>query len=293
MGLFKQRGNNNMNKQIIWMALSLLTVTAFIGCRKDDDSALSKVVIASQTSTVRDTINDSIVDPSRVIHYTVNVVPAGNATGGNKVAGLAGAQVTCSVNGVLTTITTGSDGQATFPKLLRGNVTVTVQAQDFTTLNFVVDLNEGVPGADTLQRNASTMVGIFPTTGLGSATIKGRAFADLNQTVAGDEIVSGIKVTAVLTDGAQLRNFIQHIGPGNILSVMYENMVVTGMTDANGDYSLTVPASGRELEYTLIGDDFASDVVTAPGVTSYTAFSVPNQPVDVVSNVTRVVPLNY
>jgi hypothetical protein len=74
---------------------------------------------------------------------------------------------------------------------------------------------------------------------------------------------------------------------------MYENMVVTGTTDANGDYNLTVPASGRELTYQVIGDDFSSDVVTAPGVTSYTSFSVGTQFIDVVSNVTRVAQLNY
>src|SRR5690606_19494665 len=100
--------------------------------------------------------------------------------------------------------------------------------------------------------------------GAGTAEIKGRAFADLNEMVLGNEPVAGIKVTAVLNPGPQLTDYVNHIPstPGHILNVMYENMVVSGVTDVNGNYSLVVPATGKDLIYRVMGDDFAADVVT-------------------------------
>ncbi|MCZ2356080.1 MAG: hypothetical protein LC115_05220 [Bacteroidia bacterium] len=287
-----------MNKYFIRLALTAIAVTAFIGCRKEDKSALSPVVISKQTTTVDDTVE--VIDETNWVHYTVNVVPGGNATGGgHKVAGISGAEVTCAVSGKKITVVTGPDGQAVFNKLSRGNVTVTVRAQDHTTLSYTVTLNTDDDFVDMPfingQRYASTMVVLFPTAGAGTATISGRAYADLNQMVAGNEAVAGIKVTAVMEDGAQLRNFVNHEPdvPGNVLNVMYENMVSTGNTNNTGDYSLSVPATGKPLTYRVFGDDFATDVITGPTTIERIVFSHGSKFVDVVSNVTKVVDLNY
>jgi hypothetical protein len=286
-----------MKKYFIRLALTAIAVTAFIGCKKEDKSALSPVVISKETVTVDDTVE--VVDETNWVHYTVNVVPGGNATGGNKVAGISGAEVTCAVSGKKVTVMTGPDGQAIFNKLGRGNVTVTVRAQDHTTLSYTVTLSDSsdfmaMPFQNG-QRYASTMVVLFPTSGAGTATVSGRAFADLNEMVAGDEAVAGIKVTAVLEAGDQLRDFVNHepLTPGNILNVMYENMVATGTTNVNGDYSLSIPATGKPLTYRVFGDDFAADVVTGPTTLDRIVFSHPPIFVDVVSNVTKVVDLNY
>jgi hypothetical protein len=74
---------------------------------------------------------------------------------------------------------------------------------------------------------------------------------------------------------------------------MYENMVATGTTNVNGDYSLSIPATGKPLTYRVFGDDFAADVVTGPTTLDRIVFSHPPIFVDVVSNVTKVVDLNY
>lgn len=286
-----------MNKYFIRLALTAIAVTAFIGCRKEDESALSPVVISKQTTTVDDTVE--VIDETNWVHYTVNVVPGGNATGGHKVAGISGAEVTCAVNGNKITVVTGPDGQAVFNKLGRGNVTVTVRAQDHTTLSYTVTLSDSSDFMDMPfengQRYASSMVVLFPTAGAGTATISGRAYADLNQMVAGNEAVAGIKVTAVMEDGDQLRDFVNHEPdvPGNVLNVMYENMVSTGNTNNTGDYSLSVPATGKPLTYRVFGDDFATDVITGPTTIERIVFSHGSKFVDVVSNVTKVVDLNY
>lgn len=286
-----------MKKYFLRLALTAIAVTAFIGCRKEDKSALSPVVISKQTDTVTDTV--PVIDETNWVHYTVNVVPGGNTTGGNKVSGIAGAEVTCAVNGVKTTVVTSIDGQAVFNKLGRGNVTVTVRAQDHTTLSYTVSLNDSVDFMTIPflngQRYASTMVVLFPTAGAGTASISGRAYADLNQMVAGNEPVAGIRVTAVLEAGDQLRDFVNHEPntPGRVLNVLYENMVVTGTTNVNGDYNLVVPATGKALTYRVFGDDFAADVVTGPTTVERIVFSHGSKFSDVTSNVTRVVDLNY
>lgn len=287
-----------MKKYFIRLALTAIAVTAFIGCRKEDKSALSPVVISKQTTTVDDTVE--VIDETNWVHYTVNVVPGGNSTGGgHKVSGISGAEVTCAVNGKKITVVTSPDGQAVFNKLGRGNVTVTVRAQDHTTLSYTVTLSDSSDFMDMPfqngQRYASTMVVLFPTAGAGTATISGRAYADLNQMVAGNEAVAGVKVTAVLQAGDQLRDFVNHEPntPGNVLNVMYENMVSTGNTNVTGDYSLSVPATGKPLTYSVFGDDFAADVITGPTTIERIVFSHGSKSVAVVSNVTKVVDLNY
>lgn len=287
-----------MKKYFIRLALTAIAVTAFIGCRKEDKSALSPVVISKQTTTVDDTVE--VIDETNWVHYTVNVVPGGNSTGGgNKVSGISGAEVTCAVNGKKITVVTSPDGQAVFNKLGRGNVTVTVRAQDHTTLSYTVTLSDSSDFMDMPfqngQRYASTMVVLFPTAGAGTATISGRAYADLNQMVNGNEAVAGIKVTAVLDAGDQLRDFVNHEPntPGHVLNVMYENMVSTGTSNVTGDYSLSVPATGKPLTYRVFGDDFAADVITGPTTIERVVFSHGSKFVSVVSNVTKVVDLNY
>jgi hypothetical protein len=295
-----------MKKYFIRMALTAIAVTAFIGCRKEERSSLTPVVISKEYNTVQDTVNDTIIDASTYVYYVVNVIPGGNATGGgSKVGGLEGATVTCVSNGVQTTVQVGADGQAAFPKLSRGNVTVSVSAANHTTLSYTVTLKDDddfttvpvneVPWWANNMRYASTMVVLFPTAGAGTAEIKGRAFADLNEMLIGNEPVSGIKVTAVLNPGTQLRDFVNHMPntPGNVLNVMYENMVVSGTTDINGNYSLVVPATGKDLVYRVMGDDFAYDVITGANTVERKVFSHGSKTATITSNVTRVVDLDY
>jgi hypothetical protein len=89
---------------------------------------------------------DSLARVGGIINYSVNVVPAGNASFGqgatNLKTDIAGIRVIASQNGITYETVTDAGGIANFPNMRVGNVAVTVlgQAVDHTDLRFVANL---------------------------------------------------------------------------------------------------------------------------------------------------------
>jgi hypothetical protein len=202
----------------------------------------------------------------RTVRYTVLVISGANSTYKSS-QGLDSAIVSLVMNDSIYSTATDANGLATFNNLAAGVVAVTIDYPNYTRVNMVVDLsmrNDSIYDADNL-RNASTMVALFPLTGEGTTTIRGRLFADLDLTIPGMETVpEGTKVSTFI-EGSQLVDYINHTGDGEILSISYEDAVNSAVTDNNGDYSIVVPASASGLAIVIQTDDFVYDQIDAGG----------------------------
>ncbi|PLX11870.1 MAG: hypothetical protein C0594_03110 [Marinilabiliales bacterium] len=264
---------------------------------------LAGLFIASLSFTSCKKEEEEEVEPisGRTVNYTVLVV-SGTGSSTKNVQGLESAKVTISVNGETKSVTTGTSGQATFQDLVSGVAAVTVEAENHTTLNYLVDLYPNLTGTsstDTLQydatwmRNASTLVTLFPISGEGTATIKGSVTAPLDLSDTDDEYApSGTKLTATIT--TNLANFNDHTGDGKVFDFVYEGISTNTTVDATGKYTLTVPAIGDGLQITIQGDDFESAWTNFGGTAEDPdIFSVNTSTVTVVSGTTTYLDLSY
>lgn len=258
------------------MLLSVLAIsTVFTSCKKEE-------------------IDETVLD-GRTINYSV-LVTSGASSTNKAIAGMDGASVTVSVNGASTTVTSDANGHANFTNLASGSAAVTVSKSGFTTLNYIVDLTPSSGASSdydaTEVRNSSTLVTIFPTSGAGTATIKGRARAELDWTNATSENApAGTKIIAsILTD---LSSYNVHYGDGEILSQTYEGIVVSTTVDSNGDYTLIVPASGGGLSVGVQADDFEYNTITSATTTSRNIYSTGQSNFSVVSGQIIFDDINY
>jgi hypothetical protein len=197
----------------------------------------------------------------RRVRYTIMAVSGDNFAKSEK--SLVSATVSIVMNDSVYSVKTDSSGIATFNNLAAGNLNVRISKPDFTTAVYTVDLslgNDSVTNFDTQNlRNASSIICLFPTSGNGTAEIRGKAFADLDLTLSGFEFVqSGIGISATLLP-VSVENFTNHTGGGHILNLYYENASVSGEIQSNGDFSLTVPAASAGLDIILRAEDFAFD----------------------------------
>lgn len=227
----------------------------------------------------------------RTVRYTVLVVSAANTTfkSTQTATGIDSAIVSLVMNDSIYSIVTDSNGLAAFNNLAAGVAAVTVDYPMHTRANLIVDLSAPKDtGYDANNlRNAATMIALFPLSGNGTATIKGRLFADLDLSVSGMENApAGIKVSTII-ENTQLVNYVNHTGDGEILSISYENAVNSTLSDANSDYSITVPASASGLKIAIQPDDFIYDQIDTNGVSQRKIFHANPYTITAISGVTQ------
>ncbi len=263
----------NLNiKTGILLALFTL-ICLFIACTRD--------IEPPAPASTKDNIS------GKTVRYTVLVVPGGN-TAFKSVSGIDSAIVSLVMNDSIYSVATDTNGLAAFNNLAAGVAALTINYSNHTTVNLAVDLSAPKDtGYDSNNlRNASTMVALFPLSGEGTAKINGRIFAELDLTIAGFEIAPvGLKVTSSL-ESSQLVDYVNHTGNGEILDISYEQAINSTNTDANGDYSITVPATASGLKIVIITDDFVFDQITGAATTQRKTYSAVPDTVSVISGIT-------
>ncbi len=228
------------------IALFLIIVMTILSCKKANEDEKQVVV------TNKDNID------GRKIRYIVLVISGSNSSlkSGNHADS---AIVSVSMNDSIYSKSTDTSGIASFDFLNSGNAAVSVRHKDHTTVSYIVDLT--MQDKDKYDSNnirtASTMVALFPINGSQIATIKGMTFADLNLTIAGNEVAPGGLNIHTVIESSQLLNYVNHSSAGKITQIAYSNSTNNTQTDANGNYSINVPASGRGLKIIVYSDDFA------------------------------------
>ena len=260
-----------VNKKIRFISSFFVLIYFFTACTKE---------VEPPKPAATDNIS------GKTVRYTVLVVLGGNTTF-KSTNGIDSAIVSLVMNDSIYSIATDTNGLAAFNNLAAGVAAVTINYENHTTANLVVDLSApSDTGYDSNNlRNASTMVALFPLSGEGTATISGRLFADLDLTIGGVENApSGLKITTLL-ESSQLVDYVNHTGDGEILSIAYEQATNSVVSDGNGDYSVTVPATASGLKIVLTADDFVFDQITGAGTTQRKIFTVSPDTVSVISGI--------
>jgi hypothetical protein len=231
----------------------------------------------------------------KTVRYTVLVVPGGG-TSFKSTMGIDSAVVSLVMNDSVYSVATDTTGLATFNNLAAGIVAVNIRYPEHTTANLIVDLSAVTDsgGYDSNNlRNAATMVALFPLTGAGTASVSGRTLAELDATTPGvlENALPGLQVNSYI-ESDQLINYVNHTGDGEILSLSYEQVVNQAFTDANSDYSLTIPATGSGLKVVLVANDFYYDQITVGGP-QRKVFKAVSDTINAVSGVNYIVDLFF
>jgi hypothetical protein len=254
--------------------------TSMVSCKDDDDNQPAPVFVTAPTA-------------NRTINYTVNLVDASTSAGG-RVSAITNGKVTISMNGETMTKEVDASGLASFTGLYPGDITAVVSADNFTTVRYTVSLQTSDSIDNGSNRNASSIVRLYPTSGEGTATIKGVLRADLNTTPAatGLEVVSGKRVVVTING---LNPVVMSGGSGvsgQITSSTVEGTIVSATSDANGVYTLTVPASSSGMMVTLNADSFQQNQTTSTTPIMQTYHSNP-APVQIMAGTTAFRDINY
>ena len=274
---------NTCNYRVLFFLIVILMLS--FSCKK-------KNIIPEEEETT-DNIN------GRKIRYTVLVISAENSIGKSVSSFQAcdSATVTLAMNDSVFSVATDENNFAVFDYLFAGNVIVKVECEGYTTANLIVNFQAmpdtaNIYDSDNL-RNVSTIVTLFPTEGEGTATISGKAFADIDLINSDYEYVpenTNIRATISLE---QIFGYINHSQSGGIIDLFYENIIFTTQTDNSGNYQIIVPASAKGLQIILSADDFAEQQQINPDETQRQIFSCITDTVSVFPNSAKITDLYF
>jgi hypothetical protein len=270
------------------MACIVAVIAAFtVSCNKDDDPSLAdlredKLQYLQDSLRISDSLR--LIGNAGVVNYAIAVVDGStssifqNGRTEKTQSVLADAIVTISQYGKTVTDTTDASGMVVFNGFFRSAATVTIEKTGFTQVTYI----SGVHIQDSTRTGTISFVGnlipLFPTTGAGTATIKGKMTIQTNLTNATRENVPTGTTVSVGIDASQSSTFsnkflttalddegrfvsscgCQFVYVGNILQAAYTTGVV-GTTDANGEYTVTVPAAMDELPLAIRYSDVVAD----------------------------------
>lgn len=229
------------------------------------------------------------------VFYTVTVVAGGNAAFASgagrteELEGVQGATVAIAQYGNIVTQTTPASGMVTV-ELRSGSANVVVSAPNHTTANYTANLTSD--GNDVTNNrlaiapgnghtvHVGNVIPLFPTTGAGTATVRGRAYIETNLTNETAEQVTPAVLgagtnlftanidinpafrTRYLNIGNQSSSIGTVIGAGfegAINRISYENATTNVVVDATGNYSGVVPATASGLPLQLRYSQIAAD----------------------------------
>jgi len=106
-----------------------------------------------------------------------------------------------------------------------------------------------------------------PKPALGTATIKGKLTGDINYTVAGNENLAGVTVlvtvyTEDLVVNPDYRYLAYDYGTYESTYQNFPSKTYTAVTDANGEYTITIEVGDRGAYVDVTPQDKAFDVIT-------------------------------
>lgn len=129
-----------------------------------NEEVVNSVDLQAQINSLINEINNLIPPPppgALTISYSIGLVSAARET---EQIGISGATLSMDIDGVRTTATTDSDGQALFENLRSGVVLVHVEVPGYTDVSFVADL---MGSSD----NVASTIALYPTTAANGAVV--------------------------------------------------------------------------------------------------------------------------
>jgi hypothetical protein len=227
------------------------------------------------------------------VFYTVTVVAGGNAAFGSgrveELEGVQGATVSIAQYGNIVTQTTPASGMVTV-ELRSGSANVVASAPNHTTVNYTVNLtadgndvtNNRLPLAPGNGHtiHVGNVIPLFPTTGAGTDTVRGRAYIETDLTnETAEQVTPGvlgagtnlftanININAVFraryldiaNQASAIANANGTAFEGAINRISYENATTNVVVDAAGNYSGVIPATASGLPIQLRYSQIAAD----------------------------------
>ena len=202
--------------------------------------------------------NQLATDNVRVT-YTLSLTDAFKSTSLKSSAaetGVSGANVTLGQNGTLSTKTTDASGLATFDSLKPGLATLHISLAGYSEINAVIDFNKtGTQTSVNGGKQIGSVIPMIATSGSSTGLIKGKITYESDLTNKTRETVpAGTRIIATVDTASPA---LAGITGDVIRSISYDNLSLEGTADANGDFSLVVPATSKGLNYSLRVSDFS------------------------------------
>lgn len=247
---------------------------------------IAAVIISScgKETVEKTTTTAPVVSPGKTpldyeIDYSVNVNYSVMVISGNHYAMGTGKTTSSSVEGATVTITqgnktiqskTGVQGIASFSGIYKGLIAVSIAKDNYTSLNYLVTANGSVAEANGKQLDIANMVPIFKIKNDGAVSqLSGKVTfqSDLTNEVR-ENVPANTLITASIdaSDAAFKSNYLNvpntgiltGLNSGKIVQFAYEGFFYDS-TDANGFYSMTIPAGIAGLPIKISSSDVVSD----------------------------------
>lgn len=255
-----------MNR-IIFVIVTLLSVGfGLASCNKD---TTEEEILKNQLATA-----DSLLKRGGVIKYTVKIVSTANSSILKSKMSIENANVTIYQNDKVYTAITDANGFAIFPDMRIGTAAVNVKLKDHAEVDYIADLTPADNLINLSQgqmvntvRYASTMVPMFPIAAPGAATITGKVTAELDLTNTVPEPAPNVTVTAKVDvdDPDFVSRYITptqgttNSNAGRIIKYAFQDAIISTQTDAQGNYTLQVPAALNGLPIKLSVADYQTN----------------------------------
>lgn len=233
----------------IIIVVILLFGGIFVSCQKDEFTEEDAIKL-----------QDDLQQERIRVDYTISLVDAGIVNMMKSTAsvnGMAGVKIVLSQEGTIVEDTTNTVGMAVFPNLKIGTIAVAITKEGYADVNYtaILENNSSQTSTSGGKVSASNLIPMIPTTGMSTSKIKGKLTCDTvltNQTV--EAVPAGTKVVARIRSG-KIFNDTKQSG-ATINSIAYGGLTLETVTDANGNYELTVPATADPLEFSLSVPEF-------------------------------------
>ena len=269
---------------LLVIVLTLLVI--LISCERETftvQDAAETSELLNEMDLNYEKVRDSLNKVGGVVSYSVFVVPQGDKTTLKSTEGNFGTDtvlVTVSQWGKVVTKAADNSGIAVFDDMRIGSVSVSVNAPNHTSVDFVAEI---IPERDStvlkyynLLRYAATMVPVFSTVN-NLASIKGKVTYESDLTNKTPENAQGVEVIGLIdAENASFRNlYLPYFGnpdydiysnpsfyeyyTGKIRQITYSSTSFRTTTDAEGNYTLPVPSTNNGLPIKLTISELVQD----------------------------------
>lgn len=238
--------------------ISVLLTAALFGfglnsCDKDEFTEEDAMNLQAKLDKQQTHEQDSLQLRNQRVTYTVNVVDASTSTlkSGSMVSAITGAVVKVVQDTMIITKTVDASGVASFANLRPGQANVNITLTGYSEVNYTVNISTS---SYTGSRMASNIIPLIPVTGTSSGTIKGKVVYESDLTNLTPEIAPvGTKILAMVRPSSSA---LPSVGNNGIVAISYDKLSLSATTDANGEFTMTVPATVNGLDYDIIIADF-------------------------------------
>lgn len=235
----------------ILVAIAILGVVLY-SCNKDNFSEEDAMNLQAKINKDVRHENDSISVRNNRVSYTINLVDASTSAlkSASQSSAIAGAVVKFVQDTMVVVKTADASGIVSISNAKPGNANVNITLANYSEVNYTVNIGGGTPSGG---QQFSNIIPLIPIAGTSLGTLTGKVTYESDLTNLAPEIVpEGTRVIAMIDVNSDA---LPNTNNG-IVSISYDKLSLSATTNASGNFSMTVPATIRGLDYSIIVPDF-------------------------------------